>query len=779
MGVVYLVHNVLMGRDEVIKVMGRHIMEKPGVLERFLREIRAVAKLRHPNIVTAYYAVRIGESLVFAMEFIDGPDLSRVVKSNGPLAVPLASNFTYQAALGLQHAHEEGLVHRDIKPANLILSRKGNKPTVKVLDFGLSKATREQKVDSALTLDGQTLGTPDFIAPEQIIDATSADIRADIYSLGGTLFYLLSGRPPFQEKTLYDIYQAHISRDADPLNMIRPEVPAELAALVAKMMAKDPSRRFQTPAEVAEALTPFFKKASASLQTIKCAFPSTPPAPAPIQPEPPAVKKPVEPAVAEPQWESLIEFREPELGRLTSPAPMLAVAPPTQRPPWMWPAVGAGLLMLGLLGAWLSGAWLSDVRVKTSEGMIVLNDLPKDADVFVDGEKIALTWPGSGKAVEIRAVPGKRTLEVKKDGFSTFAKELMIQAGGSEPVVVRLEPSDKTRPEGSTMGSDSVASSPNDHSAVSGVEDQTVRIGDSGSTGRSIPLTNEKNYVSLFNGKDLTGWTVDSGFHSAWRVEDGELVVTGQGSWENLGFLLSDREFSDFRLRFEFQASSDANSGVAFRCLPDEFVGKLPNPLQIELLDKDRPKARNGAFICFTDTRSNGMLPPDRPFELKQGDSWNAIELEVTGDLLRVTLNGIETLAKDMALLKDRSGANPALRRRAGRIGFQSNQGTFRFRKIEIIDLAQSMLPSVTTGDETTAWRDATVFEGNRYKVFREEVHCWHEAGQMLEDGRAPCCCPKRQRKPVYRRSRRNLGGEFSMVGGDRRIEGGPLGVGR
>ncbi len=204
MGVVYLAHNTLMGRDEVLKVMGRQIMERAGVLERFRREIRVVAKLRHPNIVTAYHATRLGESIVFAMEYVEGLDLAKMVKAKGPLPVGHACNFVYQAALGLQHAHEEGLVHRDIKPGNLMLSRKGNTATVKVLDFGLAKATREEKVDGGLTSEGQVLGTPDFIAPEQILDAPSADIRADIYSLGATLYYLLAGGPPFQAKSLYE-----------------------------------------------------------------------------------------------------------------------------------------------------------------------------------------------------------------------------------------------------------------------------------------------------------------------------------------------------------------------------------------------------------------------------------------------------------------------------------------------------------------------------------------------------------------------------------------------
>ena len=248
MGVVYLARNRLMARDEVLKVIGSHLVDRPGVIERFLAEIRHAARLHHPNIVIAYSAVRLDEGLILAMEYVEGLDLAKIVKAKGPLPVANACNYVHQAALGLQHAHEHGMVHRDIKPSNLMLAREGDRAVIKVLDFGLAKVTREVPVDGTLTIEGQLLGTPDYIAPEQTLDARRADIRADIYSLGCTLYYLLTGGPPFRGSTIAAILMAHHEREARPLNRVRPEVPMELAAVVARMMAKDPRRRFQAPA---------------------------------------------------------------------------------------------------------------------------------------------------------------------------------------------------------------------------------------------------------------------------------------------------------------------------------------------------------------------------------------------------------------------------------------------------------------------------------------------------------------------------------------------------
>jgi WD40 repeat protein len=260
MGVVYKAQHLVMGRIVALKVIHPALTERPAMVERFRREVQAAAGLCHPNVVTAYDADQAGDRHFLVMEYVPGITLDRLVREQGPLPPERACEYTRQAALGLQHAHDKGLVHRDVKPANLILTPEGQ---VKVLDFGLARCgcgEEGREGSGSITGTGTFMGTVDFLAPEQADDPHRADIRADLYSLGCTLYFLLTGQPPFPEGTLMQRLKAHALREPPPLAAARPGPPAGLEAVVRRLLAKEPARRFQTPAEVARALAPFAER---------------------------------------------------------------------------------------------------------------------------------------------------------------------------------------------------------------------------------------------------------------------------------------------------------------------------------------------------------------------------------------------------------------------------------------------------------------------------------------------------------------------------------------
>jgi len=269
MGAVYRARHKLMDREVALKVVKAQLVEKPGTVERFRREAQAAARLSHPNIVTAFDAEQVRDAHFLVMEFVPGKSLAQVIQERGRLPVALACEYVRQVALGLQHAYEQGMVHRDIKPANLMVTNGGR---VKILDFGLARLASELP-GGAATQEGYVLGTPDYIAPEQAEDSRQADIRADIYSLGCTLYHLLTGRPPFPTGTFLQKIKAHQTQIPRPLMELRSDVPAGLGAVVERMMAKDPIQRYQTPTEVAQALAQL-EKASASA-SVSPAFATT------------------------------------------------------------------------------------------------------------------------------------------------------------------------------------------------------------------------------------------------------------------------------------------------------------------------------------------------------------------------------------------------------------------------------------------------------------------------------------------------------------------------
>jgi eukaryotic-like serine/threonine-protein kinase len=310
MGQVFKARQKMLNRSVALKVIRKEFLDNSKVIQRFQREIRAAAQLSHPHIVRAYDADQVNGVYYFAMEYIEGTDLARMVRENGPLKVVQACEYIRQAALGLQHAHERGLVHRDIKPANLLVARAVSSdrrrssgmiprpldltrkssgvlsrslPTlaypwgvVKILDMGLARCTDAftGRAATHLTQIGAVMGTPEFIAPEQARDSHTSDIRADLYSLGCTLYFLLGGRAPFPNGTLTEKLIQHQMDEPEPVANVRRErlliwqgeagsecvtdemlrVPAPVERIVRRLMQKDPDDRYQTPIELANQL---------------------------------------------------------------------------------------------------------------------------------------------------------------------------------------------------------------------------------------------------------------------------------------------------------------------------------------------------------------------------------------------------------------------------------------------------------------------------------------------------------------------------------------------
>jgi serine/threonine protein kinase len=235
------------GRRVAVKVLNKERAEDSEVRKRFEREGRTVSALDHPNIVRAFEVGLDAKRHFLVMEYVDGWNLLQYVDQHGPPSIETACDWMRQAAVALQHIHEMNLVHRDIKPANLLLDKQG---TVKVFDMGLAKVFGDEQT----ILTKRVVGTADFIAPEQTYDSHRVDIRADIYGLGLTFYYVLTGQIPFGTGTVVQKILAQRTKEPPALTSVRPEVPAFLAAVVERMIAKDPDYRYQTPAEVIEAL---------------------------------------------------------------------------------------------------------------------------------------------------------------------------------------------------------------------------------------------------------------------------------------------------------------------------------------------------------------------------------------------------------------------------------------------------------------------------------------------------------------------------------------------
>jgi len=256
MGRVYKAMHQTMGRVVALKLLSPTMTKTETARDLFRREVRAAAKLNHPNIVAAFDANQAGDACFLVMELVAGPTLQQLVKDRGPLPAVQVCEFMRQAAAGLAYAHEQGLIHRDIKPANLLVQSTAAGPVVKILDFGLAHMVAPESASDKSDADAEYTmhGTPDFISPEQARNKSSVDARSDLYSLGCTFYKLLTGTVPFPGGSTLEKIVRHYSDDPTDVRQLRPDVPDALAAVVHKLLAKKAEDRYQTADELVASL---------------------------------------------------------------------------------------------------------------------------------------------------------------------------------------------------------------------------------------------------------------------------------------------------------------------------------------------------------------------------------------------------------------------------------------------------------------------------------------------------------------------------------------------
>lgn len=468
MGQVYKARHRRMDRVVAIKTMLSESSHAPESIQRFQREVRAAARLVHPNVVTAYDADEAGGVPFLVMEYVEGRDLGSLVREQGPLSVAMAVNYILQAARGLEYAHRQGVLHRDIKPSNLLVDCCG---TVKILDMGLARSEAAGAVAAeGVTDGGQVLGTLDYLSPEQALDPHRVDARTDIYSLGCTLHYLLLGKPPYGGDTPVKKLLAHREQPIASLRVERPDVPGALDELFQKMVAKEPDGRPQSMSDVIAALETHVRVELVQFGTagqLAGAAVSSPGADVldtfdasndQVEEQPIVTPTVNLGGLAESTSSS------PQRGR-NAKVPTLAPRGQRRNPFVRTAVLGAAAILLGMI-----------VYVATDYGTIKIDVSDADAQIVVkvDGVEIQ-AWDGP---LRLRAT--QHGLEIRGKTIETVSRSFTVLRGPNKALVVELTPKESapdlaSQPEAERKGG-----------AKRG--DQAPRSSDAGDGSRASPI---------------------------------------------------------------------------------------------------------------------------------------------------------------------------------------------------------------------------------------------------------------------------------------------------
>jgi serine/threonine protein kinase/WD40 repeat protein/formylglycine-generating enzyme required for sulfatase activity len=694
MGQVLKAEHRRMKRTVALKVISGTALKDPAAVRRFQREVQAAARLIHPNIVTAFDANEHEGVHFFVMECVEGHDLGAMVRDQGPLPVKSAVEYVLQAARGLAYAHGKGIVHRDIKPGNLLVDGEG---TVKILDMGLARIDLGTDDGQELTNTGQVMGTVDYMAPEQAEDTHSADARADIYSLGCTLYRLITGDVLYGGDTVMKKLLAHRGAPIPPLlasgqRQLAGSSDARLNTVFQKMVAKRPEDRQQTMAQVVVELEECLRGdvdskqrggSTEVTQDIKLSEFLSGMKAKQGKKSSTAVAEKTEKKTSS-ATEATQDFRAGDtsptvqlstpLAAAAAPAAALldksAAAPGKKRKKssvWLTKNPIVALIATIVGGLALAAAGIV-VFLPAGDSTIRIEINDPTIEVIASGNGYTI----KGQTEEIHLQPGEHSLHVKTGELEFDTQKFMLRKGENPAVKVELLPGkvQVVQGDGKVLG-DKPRPRPKLAGTAPGAPAETANgpAGGPDGSASSAPSPATGGWTTLFNGRDLEGWLQKG--HAGWSAKDG--VLTGE-SVGAVGWLMSSREFDHFELELDYRLPPGGNSGVFFRAVEDGALSGAEFH-EVQLLDDTAakfasvgPAGRTGALFGKL-TPAN--VPATRPNE------WQQLRIRAFGGRLQVNLNRVGIL----------DGQLPMGKPDKGHIGLQLYSPGVSFRNLRVREL--------------------------------------------------------------------------------------------
>lgn len=619
MGVVYLAKNLAIERVEVLKVLNPRLYANATARERFLTEIRATAKLNHPAIVTCYRILPLESLVVFSMEYVPGVDLRQYIEQNHPLSTYRACNFAEQISSGLKAAHAQQLVHRDIKPSNIMVFQQESETGLKILDFGLAKVMNSAS-QAELTQAGNMLGTIEYMSPEQILNPSGVDIRTDIYSLGCTLFHLLVGAPPFQG-TPGEVMMAQVKQEPPMIHLLRPDVPAQLAAIVAKMMAKNREQRFGSAGDVLNALQPF-----AAESPTACGYPTLHEDDNTYRQAIKSHDRTVIDGVSS-RRQTSTELVASQQSRNTPLLPTISTKNHTAT---------SRTIRLGRLGGGLVAlvavmfvALALFLPARETAATLVLQDFPQTATVLIDGHAAEVAWDATNSKATIIVQPGSHHIEAKQGTQTLIQKTVSLSAGNSK--VISLP-----------VSIDSPKTSAADEPAKDTLAEPVSTASDHF----------DRDPISLFDGKSFDGWIQRQGCAN-FSIEH-NTIVGRVGYARTNSYLCTERIYDDFILELDVKVDPGLSTAIHVRNRVFDtlmtypgIAGQTSNVLENHIhgyqisIDPQKPRSIGSIHeMGMRGLLKDAAASPERSTAFKP-DQWNHYQVECRGNSIKTWLNDI------------------------------------------------------------------------------------------------------------------------------------------